>query len=1013
MRRLLFYLVLFLCFEASSQGFSIGSVDANSVSVSYNISEQTQITLYDNDTVYYEDFSFMINTSNTSLEDASYIYDNFLWRVPYSYLVTPGAKMQHIASCGGTGLKMDRNSKFQTPNIDISKTHNNGEYSYRLSVDLERLSGTKEMYIQNDLGEEVYSPTTTSFSVDSTRTLPNFYLRFFPETTGSGSREYLLKKVVITIPQEYCNKRIIDISTTDNSYTITDLLPNTKYVIILGNDTLVFETLSKKTLDSISNVTTNSADIYFSDNSIDNKKLKIINKGNGYTFADDLFISEFVYSNDYNAIELYNGTGRDICLKNYKLQTTQIANQSFAKTFSERDTIKHNSTLVVYNAFDIQSEIDNSGEFHYTTTIFYGHKPIVLLHNNDTIDIFGNVNELSQQSSTGWSCTDNNENTLKTSRYDLRRNSFVNCGIKHNPSSGFSTLCREWSGSNSMAEVTFRNFGLHTMDNIISNGAIADTSVGIEEEGINISFEDGFYKVSNLTGNSYYVAYLISEDESEIYSYKGFLTKGITQRTASGIWSDNNWTAGEPKFNSVVEIPSNMEVRVEAGSIAKGDSLIIKSGASFKNEGDLTIKNFAIEKTFTGYNNTATTGWYLMGIPIVVKAENQNHIAQSLSANVDNDNIDLYFWQEDYLENAMQGMWVNYKAYDFSEPFFEQTKGYLVSYANDTTDRFTGKMNDKFSYTLLDNATVSGDNSDFGWHLVTNPYTFPISLSQLTRNNIAVPNILNTTTGNYIPLTSEDISIAPFEGFFVQVTDASNSLVVEKEVTNTNNNLPYRKNDNLGGDLLTFSIIDGTFEDRFSMAFDSGSSFGLDWQTDSRKLRGFGNVAEIFATFNEESFTVNHIPFTLQDSLIIDLRCVIKRAGNYSIVFNEANISPYDKVFLVDRQTGEELVDFSVDSIYSFEADESMLEDRFLLKFSRIFSCDNVLPALQYIDIIQEDNKIEAFSNEVIRLLSLYSVEGKQILQTTDNKMIIQQKGIFFLTITTPTHQKTFKIIVL
>lgn len=1011
MRGLLFYLVLFFSFGVYGQNISVVGIGANSVRVSYNIIEQTAITLYENDTVYYEDFSFMTNTSNTGLENASYIYDNFLWRVPYSYLTTPGAKFQHIASYGGMGIKMDKSSRFQTPNIDISKTYNNGEYSYSLRVDLEKLSGTKKMYIQNDLGEEVYAPTTTSFSIDSTRTLPNFHLRFFSDTTSAASREYLLKEIVITIPQEYCNKRTIDLSATDNSYTINDLLPNTKYVVTLGSDTLVFGTLREKTLDSISNVTTNSADIYFSDNSVGNKKLKIINKGNGYNFADDLFISEFTY-NDNNAIELYNGTGKDICLRDYRLILYGV--QSFEKTFSERDTIKHNSTLVVYNAFDIHSEIEDGGEFHYTTSLFFGHKPVVLLHNNDTIDIFGNVNELSQQSSTGWSCTDSNETTMHTVGYDLRRNSFVNCGIKHGPSSGFPTLCREWSGSNSTAEVNFRNFGLHSMDGVILSEAIADTSVGSEEGGINISLGDGFYKVSNLSSNSYYVAYLISEDDSVIYGYKGFLTKGITRRTASGTWLDNNWTLGEPKFNTVVEIPSDMEVVVEAGSIAKGDSLIIKSGASFKNEGDLNIKNFAIEKRFTGYNNNATAGWYLMGIPIVVNTENQNHIAQSFGVGLDNDNIDLYFWREDYLENDMQGMWVNYKAYDFAEPFFEQTKGYLVAYVNDTTDRFTGKINDKFSYILLDNATLSGDNFDFGWHLVTNPYTFPISFSQLTRHNIAVPNILNTTTGNYKPLTSGEMTIAPFEGFFVQVTGVSNSLVVKKNITNTNNNsLPYRNNEDLGGGLLVFSIVDGTFEDRFSMAFDSGSSFGLDWQTDSRKLRGFGSVAEIFANFNEESFAINHIPSTLQDSLMIDLRCVIKRAGNYSITFNGADISPYDKVFLVDRQSGEELADFSVDSFYSFEADENMPEDKFLLKFSRIFSCDNVLSALQYIDIIQEDNKIEAFSNEAIRLLTLYSVDGKQMAQTTDNKIIVQHKGIFFLTITTPTHQKTFKIIVL
>lgn len=1004
MKRVLFFLVLFFFSEVYAQSISLQSIEANSVIISYNISEQARLFIYENDTIYYEDFSVMTNTAN------SYIYNKFLWKVPFSYLKTPGAKMQHIAY-SGEGLKMDRNSKFQTPHMDISKTNNNGVYSYSLRVELEKLSGSKPMYIKNNLGEDVHTPTNTSFYVDSTRTLPDFHLIFFSDATSSAAREHLLKKVIITIPQEYCNKQTIDLTATNNTHTINNLSPNTKYVIALGTDTLSFTTLKEKTLDSINNITTNSANIYFSDNNTSNKKVKVINKGNNYKFADDLFISEFAYyTPNYNAIELYNGTGGDVCLKDYKL--ILYATEPFEKTFTYRDTIKHNSTLVIYNEFDIPSEISNAGEFHYVTPLFYDHKPIVLLHNNDTVDVFGNVCETSLPSTIGWTCTDNNEITLNTARYDLRRNSSVNCGIKHNPNNGFPTLCSEWTGSNSTNETNFRNFGLHTMDNVISKENIANINFGTEITQANISLADGFYQVNNLEENSYYVAYITSEDESIIYDYKGFLTKGSTQRTASGIWSDDNWTAGEPTFNSVVEIPSNMEVTITSGTTAKADTLIIKNGASFKNNGISNIKNFEIEKTFIGYNNDySTTAWYLMGVPIVANSDNQSLIAQAFNTREDNDNIDLYFWKEDYTENNMQGMWANYRAYNSTEPFFVQTKGYLVAYANDTTDKFRGVINDKHSYTLLSNATLSGDNSNFGWHLVANPYTFPITLSQLTRNNIAVPNILNTNTGNYTPLTSEEITIAPFEGFFVQVTNANNSLLVEKN--GLTNNSPRLKFDDLEGRLLTFSLSDGVAEDKFSMAFDNEASFGLDWQTDSRKLKGFGSASEIFATFNNENFALNHIPFSQEDTLVIDLRCLIKHMGNYNITFNEANISPYDNVLLIDRLTREELVDLSLSPSYSFVADENMPEDKFLLKFTRTFSCDNSLLASNFINISQNNNTLQAYSNEVIRLLTLYSADGKQIAQTSDNKITIQQKGVFFLTIKTDTNQKTFKVIIL
>ena len=72
-----------------------------------------------------------------------------------------------------------------------------------------------------------------------------------------------------------------------------------------------------------------------------------------------------------------------------------------------------------------------------------------------------------------------------------------------------------------------------------------------------------------------------------------------------------------------------------------------------------------------------------------------------MAAREDNEDIDLYFWKEDYTEEEMQGMWANYKAYDFAEPFFKEGRGYLISYANNTTNSFSGKINDNSSYTLL------------------------------------------------------------------------------------------------------------------------------------------------------------------------------------------------------------------------------------------------------------------------------------------------------------------------
>ena len=309
MKRIVFIVVSIMCLYASAQNtFSIQSVGANSVTINYSIGEDATLYIYENDTVYYEDFSLFPEISSLA-------YNKFLWSLPDSYLKTKGAKGQKIFK-NGSGINLQKSSIFRTSEIDLSKTNNNGTYSYSLLVELTKVSGSKKLIISNNYENQIHE-TTASFSFDSVRTSPNFYLSIYPSTAGTSN--YNISKIVVTIPQEYCNKRDSNISAENTSYTVNDLLPNTSYVLQIGEETLSFTTLKEKTLDSITNITTNSATAYFTNNTPSNKKLKVVKKGNTYNFADDLIISQFSYAIN-NAIELYNGTGRDICLRDYSLK---------------------------------------------------------------------------------------------------------------------------------------------------------------------------------------------------------------------------------------------------------------------------------------------------------------------------------------------------------------------------------------------------------------------------------------------------------------------------------------------------------------------------------------------------------------------------------------------------------------------------------------------------------------------------------------------------------------------
>lgn len=998
MKRIVFIVVLVMCLYASAQSyFSIQSVGSNSVTINYSIAEDATLYIYENDTVYYEDFSLFPEISSLA-------YNNFLWPLPESYLKTKGAKGKSILKpTANRGLFINKtNGEFRTAVIDISKAYSieNTEYLCNIFLRTNRQSGSGSLTVKDNLSQSVFSITSkNNSSADNLSYTSNSV--YFDFSTANNKGDTLLE-IVVTIPQEYCNKQPYGISAANTSYIINDLLPNTKYVLALGEDTLSFTTLKEKTLDSIKDITTNSASVYITNNTSSNKKLKVINKGNTYNFADDLIISQFSSMSNAASFEIYNATGNDVCLKDYKIHTYPLQNESVIdeRLFTERDVIKHNEAIIfIADLSVLTTPIDNIGSSYiYPYSNIPGYRPIILKKINDTIDVFGNV--ASFPNSLGWSCA-----SYTSHGYVLRRNSDINYGVKHNPDSGFPTLCTEWTGDNSTAESNFRDFGLHTLTGTISQADIANIGLGTPISESNISLQDGYYQIDNLEEKTYYVAYLVSEDESIVYGYKGFLTKGTTARTTSGEWTDNNWTNGEPTFNDVVQINNGVDVTVSQGNTAKCNTLILKDGASFKNNGTADINTYKIEKFFSGYNmkTLSSTGWYLTGIPIEISSDNQTYIAEVLDAREDNDDIDLYFWEEDYTEEEMQGMWANYKAYDFAEPFFKEGRGYLISYANNTTNSFSGKINDNSSYSLLNNATLSGVGSYYGWHLVANPYSFPISLSQIERTNSTVPSFLNSS-GNYEVLMVAN-TLQPFEGFFVQVNNSANSFVVNKNESIAKSSL----NDI---NFMSFSInnIDG--EDKTYLAFDTNFTNALEWQTDNYKLLGYGLAPEIYTTFDNENFAVNVIPPSLEDTLNVDLRCIIKQEGEYTLKYRGEIPLSYNKIGLYDRQSGEMLKDFSLDSVYAFSADETMGEDKFMLKFIRNSLGGGILASSHFINISQDNNLVRVYSDEEISLITLYSMDGKEIYKTKDKEIVINKKGFFLLKVKTTNSEKVFKVII-
>jgi uncharacterized protein len=119
------------------------------------------------------------------------------------------------------------------------------------------------------------------------------------------------------------------------------------------------------------------------------------------TTASDLFISEYIEGSSNNKlIEIFNGTGNSVNLKEYKLelytngsQTASTTNSlDFATLPDAKATLANGSTFVIANSSATQAFRDKADLIHAVTG-FSGDDALVLKHGNTIIDSYGKVGE--------------------------------------------------------------------------------------------------------------------------------------------------------------------------------------------------------------------------------------------------------------------------------------------------------------------------------------------------------------------------------------------------------------------------------------------------------------------------------------------------------------------------------------------------------------------------------------------------------------------------------------------
>ncbi|MCX6231694.1 MAG: endonuclease [Bacteroidetes bacterium] len=679
--------------------------------------------------------------------------------------------------------------------------------------------------------------------------------------------------------------------------------------------------------------------------------------------ATDLFISEYVEGSSSNKyIEIYNGTGSNVDLSNYKLRLYANGAVTPNNDVVLSGTLNNGSVIVYKNS----SAAAYSGTATSNPAVNFNGDDAVALYKISTssyVDIFGRIGE---DPGTAWI---NSPNT--TVDKTLVRKSSVTGGVTANPSSGFPTLATEWDQYN-IDDVT--HLGSHTF-----NGSPAQTFVAQ-----NTNVNGTSFAVTGLTPNTTYFYRVRASGNS----YTGDNSNIIATTIASGT---HNW-------NELSGVVSTADVSVLNGStltlntaascenlnIISGGKLNINNGSALTVSGILTVEDggtlidnntaaSAITATVKR-NITAATwsngldGWHLIASP---------NTSQAIAGNWASGNYDFYGYDEE------SNTWINQK--DGANNMFSFTKGrgYLVAYETAVNKEFNGTLNNTDVTVSLTKTSGQGE----GWNLLGNP--FPSNLvwndANWTLGNVeGLAKIWNEGSQSYSDISANGI-IPANQGFFVRTTVSNVSLTIPS-AARTHTAQAFSKSSQVPLLSLTVSNAVNTCRDIASIVINEQATTEYDLKFDGTKLYGSSIAPKLYSILSDgHELSTNAIPLPT-NTTFINLGFKAGVNGNYTITADGIQtFTTCGAVILEDRKSNL-TQNLHENPVYNFTAATSDNPDRFILHFATSLPNKNI-------NIYAYENSIYINGSENIMQIAVYNLLGQQI-KTISNVNGMQSIGM-------------------
>lgn len=710
----------------------------------------------------------------------------------------------------------------------------------------------------------------------------------------------------------------------------------------------------------------------------------------------DLFFSRIATTTNNFGLEIFNGTGKDICLGDYEVvfypQRQSNVGTIMRYRFSENDTIAYGKYVCILNKLTALSNYDyitfpikNYNGFLAGNDAFALLKKDAEGNYRDTVDLFGKLLETSDGTATY-------ENTILTRKTTIRQ------GIKKNPTNiqipYFKDINSEWDSvpfnATNLNDVSLR----HSLATPITYTYVDSLEV-----------QDNELVLSGLESQTKYLC-VLKRGTDTLFTHT-FSTGNIVETQSSGSWSESSvWSGGVvPETYDKVVVNKGHKITIAEGESVSCSDLVLCSDYSaspmdngkseLSIEGTFSVNNVEVQASFDKYTENVN-GWHLFGVPIDVNSSTRESIAESFNRGYEDD---LY-----YLDEARYA-WIPYLQNVEDANFFTNKHGYLVAYKDDKTLSFKGDLFLEDSIVLLNNASYNQSVGN-GYHLVCNPYPFSVGLNNFTFNNVSGMWLLNPQTGAYIPNDNNlpgDFTIPPFSGLMTKVYNATNSLVLRKKAVAPDQNTNAKS----VIENLKFRLLSDGGYDEMKIYFRNDSDSLYD-KYDTYKMFSIGSAPDLYCSINDLSLSIASLS-ELDDSLHLRINVLSKNVGDLKLQLYEYT-GDFERVDLLDADSESLVCSLLDDSLYSISynpANEIRTFD--LLVKKRVLSSVNKED--NEIEYIQIGRNIEIKNPQQIEEVVLFDIQGREILRTETEFLILPFEGSFVLVIKSNGKEYFTKII--